>query len=338
MNDNLSRTSPLKKVLRSQAFTLLIMLILLVVVFSFTAKLNSAVFFKTRTLISIMQDLAVPGFLAIGAGCLILSGGIDISVSAVGAMSGVILAVGISWWHIPWFLAVLIALVFGAIVGFLNAVFINELGMQPFIATLAMMSIIRALMIVFSTNSDGGMIANINFQCPTLDRILNFEIGGVIPGMVVVVLLAFLLYGIMLKCTKFGREIYMLGGNPVCARLCGVNGRKISYLLYINCSVLGALSGIIYATRSMQGSLTALSGDQFTGLTAAVLGGISFMGGSGGMGGTLIGLLVLKTFNKGMLISGGSTYLTSVLSGVLLIVALTLDVFSRKRQQKRLGV
>ena len=82
MNDNLSRTSPLKKVLRSQAFTLLIMLILLVVVFSFTAKLNSAVFFKTRTLISIMQDLAVPGFLAIGAGCLILSGGIDISVSA----------------------------------------------------------------------------------------------------------------------------------------------------------------------------------------------------------------------------------------------------------------
>ncbi|MBO6040302.1 MAG: ABC transporter permease, partial [Oscillospiraceae bacterium] len=69
-----------------------------------------------------------------------------------------------------------------------------------------------------------------------------------------------------------------------------------------------------------------------------ILGGISFMGGSGGMGGTLIGLLVLKTFNKGMLISGGSTYLTSVLSGVLLIIALTLDVLSRRRQQKRIGI
>ena len=107
MNDNLSRTSPLKKILRSQAFTLLIMLVLLIVVFSFTAKLNNATFFKMKTLISIMQDLAVPGFLAIGAGCLILSGGIDISVSAVGAMSGVILSVGISWWGIPWYLAVL---------------------------------------------------------------------------------------------------------------------------------------------------------------------------------------------------------------------------------------
>jgi ribose/xylose/arabinose/galactoside ABC-type transport system permease subunit len=338
MNDNLSRTSPLKKILRSQAFTLLIMLVLLVLIFSFTAKLNKATFFKMKTLISIMQDLAVPGFLAIGAGCLILSGGIDISVSAVGAMSGVILAVGISWWGIPWYFAVLIAIIFGALVGFLNAVFVNELGMQPFIATLAMMSIIRALMIVVSTKADGSMMANINFKCDPLDRILNWEVGGVIPGMVIVVLLAFLVYGILLKCTKFGREVYMLGGNPVCARLCGVNARRISYTLYINCSVLGAISGIIYATRSMQGSLTALSGDQFTGLTAAVLGGISFMGGSGGMGGTLIGLLVLKTFNKGMLISGGSTYLTSVLSGVLLIVALTLDVFSRKRQQKRLGV
>ena len=184
----------------------------------------------------------------------------------------------------------------------------------------------------------GSMVANINFKCDALDKILNWEVGGVIPGMVIVVLLAFLVYGILLKCTKFGREVYMLGGNPMCARLCGVNARRISYTLYINCSVLGAISGIIYATRSMQGSLTALSGDQFTGLTAAILGGISFMGGSGGMGGTLIGLLVLKTFNKGMLISGGSTYLTSVLSGALLIVALTLDVFSRRRQRKRLGV
>lgn len=338
MNKKLTRTSPLKKVLRSQAFTLLILLIALIGIFTFTASLKGGTFFKTRTFISIMQDLAVPGFLAIGAGCLILSGGIDISVSAVGAMAGVILAAGITWWGIPWYLAILIALIFGAFVGFLNAMFINELGMQPFIATMAMMSIVRALMVVVSTNPDGGMVSSINFKCPPLDRVLNHQIGGIVPVSVVVVLVAFLFYGVMLKCTKFGREIYMLGGNPMCARLCGVNGRKISYLLYINCSVLGAVSGVVYSTRSMQGSLTALSGDQFTGLTAAVLGGISFMGGSGGMGGALLGLLVLKTFNKGMLISGGSNYLTSVLSGALLILALTLDVFSRRRQQKRLGV
>lgn len=336
--NNLSRTSTIKKLLRSQAFTLFILLILLVGIFTFTASLNDARFFSTRTLISILQDLAVPAFLAIGAGCLILSGGIDISVSSTGALSGIILAAGISWWGLPWYLALIIALVSAAIIGFINAFLINELGMQPFIATLAMSAIIKAFMLIVSTDSEGVMNSNVVFQCETLENFIGYRIGGIFPVTVILLIIAFLIYGLMLKCTKFGREIYMLGGNPACARLCGVNARKVSYILYINCAVLGAISGVIYACRTMTGSLLALSGDQFTGMTAAVLGGISFMGGSGGMGGAFIGLLVLKTFNKGMLISGSSTYLTSVLHGALLVLALTLDVFSRKRQQKRLGV
>lgn len=337
MND-LSRPSTTKRLLRSQGFTLFVLLIVLIGIFTLAASFTGAKFFSMRTLMSIMQDLAVPAFLAIGAGCLILSGGIDISVSAVGAMSGIILSAGISWWGLPWYIAVLVTLVFAAVVGFLNAFFINELGMQPFIATMAMNAIVKALMLVAATNkADGVMYSTINFVCEPLKMITTYKIGP-IPVSVIILVIAFLVYGIMLKCTKFGREIYMLGGNRSCAQLCGVNARKISYILYINCSVLGAISGILYASRAMQGSLLALSGDQFTGLTAAVLGGISFMGGTGGMGGAFIGLLVLKTFNKGMLVCGASTYLTSVLSGALLIFALALDYFSRRRQAKRLNV
>ena len=323
--------------LRSKGFTLFILLIVLIGIFTLLASFTGGKFFSTRTLMSILQDLAVPAFLAIGAGCLILSGGIDISVSAVGAMAGIILSVGISWWNLPWYVAVLCALAFAAVVGLLNAVFINELGMQPFIATMAMNAIVKALMLVVSTDKDGSMRSTINFVCDPLKKVVNYKVGP-IPVTVIILVIAFLVYGIMLKQTKFGREIYMLGGNRTCAQLCGVNARKVSYILYINCSVLGAVSGIIYASRAMQGSLQALSGDQFTGMTAAVLGGISFMGGTGGMGGAFIGLLVLKTFNKGMMICGGSTYLTAVLSGALLIFALALDYFSLRRQAKRLGV
>jgi ribose/xylose/arabinose/galactoside ABC-type transport system permease subunit len=100
---------------------------------------------------------------------------------------------------------------------------------------------------------------------------------------------------------------------------------------------MGCLAGLIYTSRVKQGSLSALATDQFTGLTAAILGGISFGGGSGGMGGAFIGLLVIKTFNKGMTIIGASSYVTNVLSGALLLAALSFDYYSQRRQRKRIG-
>ena len=179
------------------------------------------------------------------------------------------------------------------------------------------------------------------FHDPGFLKITTARIGNTpIPVLLVFVIALVVCYSLMLKYTKFGRSVAMVGGNPEAARLAGINPAKIKCILYVNNGVLAAIGALIWSSQQRMynpSGLTTLA-PEMTSLTAAILGGISFMGGSGGMGGTLIGLLVLKTFNKGMLISGGSTYLTSVLSGVLLIVALTLDVFSRRRQQKRLGV
>jgi ribose/xylose/arabinose/galactoside ABC-type transport system permease subunit len=336
--EGLTRTSFLKRAVRSQAFTLVILLMVLILIFSILSLINDANFFSAKTFITILQDLAVPAFLAIGAACLIVSGAIDLSQAAVGALSGVIVAIAISWWGMPWYVAVVIALAVSAGIGLVNAVLVNELRLVPFIATMAMMAIVKALIMLLSTDEKGVMQSSINFRDQTLTSVSNFSVLKIVPATVVLVIVAFIIYGLILKKTKMGRSIYMIGGNPMAARLTGINAKKISYFLFVNCSMLGGLSGIIYTARSKQGSLQALSGDQFTGLTAAILGGISFSGGSGGMGGAFIGLLLLKTFYKGMMIGGSSTYLTSVLSGALLIVALTLDVWSQKRQNKRLGV
>jgi ribose/xylose/arabinose/galactoside ABC-type transport system permease subunit len=336
--DNYTKVSGFKKAIRSKAFTLIILSIGLIVLFTLLAPLNNgANFFTLRTFMSIMQDLAIPAFLAIGAGCLMVSGAIDLAQARIGALTGVIVAVGISWWGISWPVAVILGLAAAAVFGLINAILVNELNFQPFIATMAMSSVAYAIIMLVETDKNGQISGAVNFSSPTLTNFVNMKIGNNIPITAIILVIAFLIYGLVLSKTKFGRTLYLLGGNATAARLSGINSKRLSYFLFINCSVLGGISGLIYACRGGQGSYMALSTDQFTGLTAAILGGISFGGGSGGMGGVFIALLAIKIFNKGMTIIGASSYLTSVLSGALLLAALSLDYVSQRRQQKRIG-
>jgi len=335
--DNFTRISTFKKAIRSKAFPLLILFVIMIVLFTALAPLNDANFLTTRTFISILRDLSVPGFLAIGAGCLMVSGGIDLSQATVAAMTGVTIAVSVGWWNLPWYAAFIIALLSALCIGLVNAILVNELNMMPFIATMAMSTVTRAVMMLIATDQTGQMQGSINYNNPTLTLIGNYEISGFLPATIIAMIIAFIFYGLLLSKTKFGRSVYLIGGNPMAARLAGINSKKTSYILFMNCSLMGGLAGLIYTSRVKQGSLSAMATDQFTGLTAAILGGISFGGGSGGMGGAFIGLLVIKTFNKGMTIIGASSYVTNVLSGALLLAALSFDYYSQRRQRKRIG-
>ncbi len=186
--ENLTRTPLLKRMVRAQAFTLLIMLLMLTLIFSIIASINGAKFFSVNTFIGILQDLAVPAFLAIGTGCLIVSGAIDLSQASVGAVSGIIVAIGISWWGLPWYIAIMIALIFSAAIGAINAILINEIGLVPFIATMAMTAVIRALMQLLSTDASGVMQSTINFKDSTLTSIGNYSVFGAVPATVLLVI------------------------------------------------------------------------------------------------------------------------------------------------------
>jgi ribose/xylose/arabinose/galactoside ABC-type transport system permease subunit len=332
-----TRVSTLNRAIRSKAFTLCILLIALIVLFTVLGALNDLKFFTSKVFISILQDLAVPAFLAIGAGCLLVSGGIDLSQSTVGAMAGMLVAVGIEWWNLPWAVAMLLAIVAAGCIGIINAVLVNELRMAPFIATMSMTSVIKALTMLTATDGNGSLKSVLTYENATFTKLGTYQFGGVVPLTVILLVAAFVIYGLMLSKSQLGRSIYMIGGNPNAARLSGINSRRISYFLYVNCSMLGGFSGLIYTARTKQGSIQALLTDQFTGMTAAILGGISFGGGAGGLGGAFMGLLVIKTFNKGMLVAGSNSFLTTVLSGALLLAALTLDYLSIRRQRKRVG-
>ncbi|MDR1509662.1 MAG: ABC transporter permease [Synergistaceae bacterium] len=335
-----ARVSFGKRLVRTKAFPLFVLLIVAIAVFAILSPMRNdgfQAFFRVKTIWRVLQDFAVTGFLAIGVGLLIVSGNIDLSSATVGSMGGVIIAVMISWYNIPWGWAIVTALGVAVLVGFINGFLVNELKQPPFIATMAMSTILTAVMQIIATDKTGQINGSISFSHEAYAEIALSKVFGEINVVSLVMVLCFVVYGLALSKSKFGRTLYLMGGNSSAAHLAGVNAKATTYFLFVNASVLGSIAGIVNSSRVMSGSTMALMNSQFSGMTAAILGGISFGGGSGGMGGAFLGLLVIQTFNMGMATSGGSPYLTPVLSGALLLVALTFDYFNTRAQNKRVG-
>jgi ribose/xylose/arabinose/galactoside ABC-type transport system permease subunit len=249
----------------------------------------------------------------------------------MGTLCGVIMGVAITNMGMPWYVGILLALLTGALGGFLNAVMVNQLRFQPFIATLAMQSVLASMSYVVTKGVripiDNDVVAFIGTA-----KILD----GLLPINVIIALVFMLVYGVILARSQFGRTVYLCGGNMKAAKLAGINPKKISYILFMNAGALSAIAGVIYSARLKNATATGISTQQFAGITAAILGGISFGGGSGGMFGCFLGLLVLNTFNNGMLCIGVNTYVQTIFSGLLLIIALMLDYISQRSQARNL--
>jgi ribose/xylose/arabinose/galactoside ABC-type transport system permease subunit len=316
-------------------FTLLIMLAIIVILFTVWAAAIGNHFFSLDVLITIVNSLVVTSFLALGAAFLMVTGNIDLSASTSGAFGGMLLAASVYYWHFPWYAAILFGLAACAAFGAFNAVLVNEFHFQPFIATMAMSYVIRGAMMLVSVDWSAAQptATSISFTNRALEWIGSYTFFGKIPFTILLSILAFIIYGIILSKSEFGMKMYLCGGNPFAARLSGINPKKISYILFINCAVMGGISGMVLACRTKQATILALQADMFTGMTAAMLGGISFGGGSGGMGGAFVGLLILKSFSQGMMTVNFSPYWTTVLSGLLLILALTIDFIGQKNRR-----
>jgi ribose/xylose/arabinose/galactoside ABC-type transport system permease subunit len=329
-----------KKFLQSKIFPLAVLFVLIIIIFTIWAPLRSKTFFSVPTLATILNSMTVAGFLAVGASFLMITGNIDLSAASVGAFGGVFCAAAIIYWHIAWPLAAILSIAVCAFFGLFNAFLINEFGFQPFIATMAMSSVIKGAMTLVSVKDGAAQTillpdnAAYRFLLQIGQGKINISSTISIPYNVFLLIAAFIIFGIILSKTKFGMKMYLVGGNPFAARLVGVNPKKISYILFANSAAMGGIAGLINAAKSNQGSIVALQTDMFTGLTAAMLGGISFGGGSGGMGGAFLGLMITRTFAQGMNTVNANVYWTTVFSGILLLVALTLDYFNQRLRIK----
>ena len=306
----------------------------MVILFTIWSAARNMNFFQTSTMTNILRGIILSAFLAIGSGCLLISGNMDLSTASVGAFGGMIVATSIATWQMPWFVGILIALLFCACLGALNGFMVIKFRFPPFIATLAMTSIAKGLMYIFSSaGSSTGKAQNVQVLDATIGFIGKGSIGPV-PFGIVVMLVFFLVYGIIISKSKVGMKIMMLGGNPTAATLAGIKANRLIFVLFVNSAVLGGVAGVFNTSRLGQGNLQALQNNQFTGITAAILGGISFGGGAGGMGGAFVGLLVLTTFQIGMSTVGLNPFWVNVFSGLILLIALAVDFLSQQRAGK----
>ena len=306
-------------------FTLILFLIVIVYFF----WLINPNFVSVNNVKGILNSAFSMGTLAIGIGCLLISGEIDLSAGATGMLAGVLLAMlmraGMSW--VP---AVVIVLLFGVVTGLVNAFFVNVMHFMAFISTLAISTAFGGLALIL-TNAQ-----NISISDQAFWTIGSATLFGVLPLPFVIMIVLFIIYAVVLTYTGFGRRIYMIGGNQNAARLAGINAKRIKTILFVNGSVVSALTGIVIASRMHMGSTTAVTGAEMDAITVAVLGGIAFTGGVGNMLGVAIATVLIAAFQNGLVIVELPAYYQVVAKGVLLIAALLLDYYRERSRQRAL--
>ncbi|SEP31409.1 ABC transporter permease [Propionispora vibrioides] len=303
---------------------LIVALVALVIIFSF---FNSN-YLSSANLINILVAASLPGLVAIGETYLIIAGLCDLSTGSVAAFASVLAAVlmqkGLSFF--PMLLVVIGA---GILVGYINAWAVNKIKLESFIATLATMSIFRGFAYIICDGKPV-YIMDSTFIDFGKERMLG------LPIPVIILLLAFLLFGIILAKTRFGRSVYVVGGSKNAARLAGLDPERITNVLFMLTGALSALGGIILGARMSSGQPAASVGLEFDAITAAVLGGTAFTGGVGTIFGTVLGVLILQGFNTGLIMLNVPVFWQFVARGMLLFIALAFDFLRKKNREKKL--
>ena len=297
----------------------------IVAVFILFGSLNSN-FLSMTNIVNLLVAASLVGLVAIGHTYLIIAGQNDLSPGSLAALSGVIAAILVSW-GVPFFAAVLVTLAVAAAVGVFNAWMVNKIKLEAFIATLVTQSIIRGFAYILC-NGKPVAVSDKTFITLGKARVIG------IPVSVWIMMIAIVIFGFILAKTKFGRSIYAIGGNKDAARLAGLNPERIVTISYIMMGVLCGIGGVVFAARMNSGQPSACVNLEFDAITAVILGGVSFAGGVGTMGGTVLGIILIQAFNMGLTMVNVPSFWQYVARGGLLLFALTSD-FIRKRNRDR---
>jgi ribose/xylose/arabinose/galactoside ABC-type transport system permease subunit len=273
-------------------------------------------FLTVNNIVNILRQSTINGIVAVGMTLVILTAGIDLSVGSILALSSVITAAMLQS-GMPVAAAVFLGLGIGAACGLINGVTITKASVPPFVATLGMMTIARGLALVFT---GGKPITGL----PETFRFIGTGSVGPIPTPIILAALAFIIGTILLTRTSLGQFIYAIGNNPVAARYAGISVSLNITLVYVISGFLAALAGLILIARLGSAQPTAGLAFEFSAIAAVVVGGTSFAGGQGGLGGTLIGVLIIAVLNNGLNLLNVSSFYQPVVSGVVIALALLL--------------
>ena len=311
------------RLVHSEVFGLLIALIAMVVLFS---SINPN-YFTVRNLRTVLTGASLIGLVCVGESLLLIGGYMDLSPGSTAAFAGIISAMLLkAGWPFP---AVILAIVLlGAFIGAFNAFFITKLKINAFIATLATQSIVRGFCYILS-GGESLLITN-----PSFLKMGTLNVIGDIPFPIFFMVTIFVAFYIVMTRTRFGRNVYTVGGNPVAARLTGISTTRVTFSLFIIMGVLAAVGGAILAARMNTGQPQACIGLEFDGITAAILGGVAMSGGVGMLTGSFVGMLILQGFSTGLTIVNVQSFWQYVAKGGLMLLALSFDYLRSQQRRK----
>ena len=319
--------------------TELLLLGVLAILFAFFA-ITSPVFFQFSNIMNLLRQTSISGIIALGMVFVIISSGIDLSVGSVLGFSGTAVALLMTNYGLPVPIAIMLAVLACAVIGLLNGVLIYDGKVPPFIATMGMMSLVRAvLMLMTNARMISGFpdsflaIARAEVFRDTIESIAQSEIGG-IPFLAVVWILLTLLAVFIAKKTVFGRNVYAYGSNKESARLSGINTRITIYGTYIFSAVMCAIAGILITSRLSNAAPTAGTGFELDAIAAAVVGGASLSGGKGSVIGAFLGAIIMSTLRQGGTLLGVNAFIMEIVIACLIVLAVLIDQLGRKRGGK----
>jgi ribose transport system permease protein len=300
----------IKKFLGPTGFGLLVALILELIIF---ASL-SPYFFSSTNFSNIGRAMVIIGIGSIGATIVIISGGFDLSVGSVMAASGMLAAFVINQGQSN-LVGVVLALMLGCVIGLLNGFVIGYLRINPLIATLAMLSIVRGLAYIIS-GGDAVIVSNSSFLAIGTDSIFG------VPITVWIFVTLFLSVGFLMPRTHFGRYVYAIGSNSRAARLAGIFVNRWTLVFYAFSGTTAALAGYVTVARTGQAEPSANIGAELDMITAVILGGASLSGGKGRLVGTFLAIVVLAILVNGLILIGVPSYWQLPVKGCVLMGAI----------------
>jgi ribose transport system permease protein len=292
------------------------------VLLSVTLTILSPYFLTIDNLLSIALQTAIIAILALGQVYVIISGGIDLSVGSILALSGVISAqLLVSGW--PTALAIVAGILAGALLGFINGLVITKGNLPPFIVTLGMMGVARGLSLVLT---DGLPVSGL----PETFTKLGNETIFYIPIPVIFLIVVAIISSFILSRTIFGRYVYSIGSNEEAAQLSGINVNFHKLMIYVVCGLLSGLAGVLLTARLVSAQPSAGTGYELDAIAAVVIGGASLMGGVGTVGGTIIGAFIMGVLRNGLNLLNVTPFWQQIAIGVVIVLAVYLDQMRRK--------
>ena len=314
-----------KNKIRFSQIWIYIGLVVIFVAFSAIAAATGRRFLSVSNVFNIISQSAVIAVLAISASCIIITGGIDISIGTLAGFVGMISAVLMKK-GMPVFPALLIGILVGVLVGMINGMGIALGKLPPFVMTLGTNTILGGLILLVSNSQPVSSVPE------AVAMISKLRVFG-LPIFLFYILVMYAIMAFILGKTRFGRHVYVLGGNRQAARLSGVADKRVEIMVYAIGGFFSSLAGIMLLSRLQYASTNAGSGYEMNAIAAAVIGGISMSGGRGKLWNTLIGAFILGIIKTGLQAMDLPTLYQEIATGLIIIVTVLVDKTDERKAE-----